>query len=318
MEFGAVACLGEPMRRIARLLLLLLVWCCAHRAFAQDLTPRAYVISPVGTTAFVLAYSHQSGDLQFDGAVPITGATADIHLPIVSFYHGFNFFGRAANATVSVPYGIGDFDGTVADVPRHAHRAGFLDSQLRLSVNLLGGPAMAPADFVKWHQDVLLGLSLKIVPPSGQYDSTRLINWSNNRWALKPEIGYSQRFGHWIVDAYLGAWFFTDNPEFYTHNVQTEDTVEAFETHLSYDFGARLWVSLDANFWRGGTTSLNGVPNQATTQKSSRVGITASVPLTQHQSIKLSFSDGAYAQYGGNYRSIAIAWQYGWVGWSPY
>jgi hypothetical protein len=34
-------------------------------------------------------------------------------------------------------------------------------------------------------------------------------------------------------------------------------------------------VSLDGNFWRGGTTSLNGAPNPATLQENSRVGITA-------------------------------------------
>jgi hypothetical protein len=96
---------------------------------------------------------------------------------------------------------------------------------------------------------------------------------------------------------------------------QTENTVEEAETHLSYDFKPRLWVSLDANFWRGGATSLNGVENPVTNQKSSRVGVTASIPLTAHQSIKLSLSDGAYVRYGGNFKSISVAWQYGWVGW---
>ena len=149
----------------------------------------------------------------------------------------------------------------------------------------------------RWQQKHLLGASLKIVAPTGQYDPTKLINLGANRWAFKPELGYSGRWGHWVLDAYAAVWFFTRNPEFFSRNQyvpgtqdQTQDPIAAFETHLSYDFKPRLWVSLDGNFWRGGRTSLNGVENPATLQKSSRIGVTASFPLTRHQSIKLGFA----------------------------
>jgi hypothetical protein len=306
--------------RIARLVLVCLGW--SHTAMAQSLAPRAYLITPTGANAIDLQYSYLDGSLQFDGAAPITGATATSSVGTLSYYHGFGFFGRAANITVGVPYGSGDFKGTVFDVPKETKRSGPLDAAARFAVNLLGGPAMSPTEFSKWQQHALLGMSLTIVAPTGQYDDTRLINWGTNRWAFKPEIGYSQRWGHWLLDGYVGVWFFTKNPEFFSNNMyypgvqyQTENTVEEAETHLSYDFKPRLWVSLDANFWRGGATSLNGVENPVTNQKSSRVGVTASIPLTAHQSIKLSLSDGAYVRYGGNFKSISVAWQYGWVGW---
>jgi hypothetical protein len=294
----------------------------AHAAPAQDLTPRAYLIAPIGVNALVLSYSHLEGGLQFDGAVPITGAQAATSLPSASYYHSFAFFGRSANVALTVPYGIGSFQGTIAEVPEHANRSGFLDAIARLSVNLIGGPAMQPADFAKWQQNVLLGVSLKVVAPTGQYDPTRLVNWGGNRWAFKPELGYSQRFGHWVLDGYAGGWFFTENPQYFSYNMyypgvrsQSQAPVGTVESHLSYDFAPRLWVSLDANYWWGGATSINGIQNGLTNQKSSRVGATASVPLTAHQSIKLSYSDGAYIRYGGNYRSVSLGWQYAWIGW---
>ena len=55
--------------------------------------------------------------------------------------------------------------------------------------------------------------------------------------------------------------------------------------------------------------------NPATNQKSSRVGLTVSVPFTPHQSVKISYSDGAYVRYGGNYQSVTLAWQFAWIGW---
>jgi hypothetical protein len=302
--------------RIGRLLVLACLGCCwAHSARAQDLVPRAYVITPADSNVLVVNYSRLEGGVQFNGAVPITGAEASINVPLVSYYHSFDLLGRSANFSVAQPYGFGEFRGTVADVPKSADRSGFLDTYARVAVNLIGGPAMEPAEFAKWHQSVLLGASLEIVAPTGQYDPTKVVNWGNNRWGFKPEIGYSQRWGQWVLDAYGGVWFFTANPDYHPGTrTLTEATVGEVEAHLSYDFKQRLWVSLDANYWWGGETSLNGVANLATDQKNSRVGITASVPITAHQSIKLSFSDGAYTTYGGNYHNITLAWQYFWLG----
>ena len=48
-------------------------------------------------------------------------------------------------------------------------------------------------EFVKWHEGFVLGTSLTVVVPIGQYDSARLINPSLNRWAFKPEVGISRR-----------------------------------------------------------------------------------------------------------------------------
>ena len=289
---------------------------------AQDLAPRAYLIAPTHSNAVILAYSHFGGGLEFEGAIPITGATATANVSALSYYYTFNFFGRTASFTAGVPYGVANFQGTVFDAPKQAYRSGLLDSFARFSVNLKGGPAMKPAQFVKWQQKVLLGASLKIVAPSGQYDPTRLINWGNNRWGIKPEFGYSQRWGHWILDGYAAVWFFTTNSQFFSHNAyypgvqrQTQNPIGAIETHLSYDFKPRLWVSLDGNFWFGGKTSLNGVENPVTLQRSSRVGITGSVPVSKHHSLKVSYSNGAYISYGGNYQNLTFAWQYSWIGW---
>ncbi len=288
---------------------------------AQDLAPRAYVITPLRSNAATFTYTFNDGSILFDGAVPITGATARISLPVFSYYHSFNFFGRSANIAVFLPYAVGHFRGRVLGAETYAYRSGLLDTSYRISVNLKGGPALLPQDFSKWRQKRLLGASLRVVAPTGQYDPTKLINWGSNRWAFKPELGYSERWGHWIVDLYGGIWLFTKNPEFFSHNayypgtrVQTQKPIGSVEAHLSYDVKPRLWVSLDGNFWYGGRTSLNGIENPVTRQTSSRMGLTGSVPLTRHQSVKFSYSFGAYIGFGGNYTNLSAAWQYSWIG----
>ena len=287
----------------------------------QDLTPRAYVITPIHSNAIVLTDSFFSGNLMFNGAVPITDATANVDVPIFSIYHSFNFFGRSANITASLPYGVGNFKGTVLGTETNVYRSGMFDSAYRLAVNLKGGPAMEVREFMKYQQKTVLGVSLRVVAPTGQYDPQRLINYGANRWAFKPEFGYSRRMRHWILDGYGGVWFYTRNPEFFSRNayvpfiqVQTQEPIGALEGHLSYDFKPRLWVSLDANFWYGGRTSLNGVENPVTLQRNSRLGVTGSVPFTRNQSFKVSYSRGTYIRFGGNFHNLSVAWQYSWLG----
>jgi hypothetical protein len=311
------------MARFARLELLLkwlLIASSAQLLSAQDLAPRAYVINPVHSNAVTLAYSFYDGGLLFDGVVPITGATARVNLTVLSCYHSLRFFGRSANITASLPYGVGNFSGTVVGAEQHAYRSGLLDSSFRFSVNVKGAPAMDVHEFSKWRQKTILGISFRVVAPTGQYDPSKLLNYGGNRWAFKPELGFSRRWGHWLLDSYGAVWFYTANPEFFSRNAfnpgvirQTEEPVGAFEGHLSYDVKPRFWASLDGNFWFGGKTSLNGVQNPSTLQRNSRVGGTVSVPISQHQSLKFSYNDGAYIRYGGNYHAVSMAWQYSWL-----
>jgi len=284
---------------------------------AQDLAPRAYVITAVHSNAITITWGFYDGGLNFNGTIPVSNATGTYYVPIFTYYHALNFFGRSANITASLPYAVGTFQGNVVGQPRSIYRSGLLDSTFRFSVNLMGGPAMQRKEFAKWKQKRLLGLSLKVVAPTGQYSGAKLINWGGNRWAFKPELGYSERWGHWVLDGYAGAWLYTTNPAFYNGPVtkpQSEAPVGSLEGHLSYDVKPRLWLSLDANFWWGGITSLSGIRNLATKQTSSRIGGTVSFPISKHQSIKVSYSDGTYIHFGGNYQNISVAWQYSWLG----
>lgn len=309
------------MRLLFRSAIVSIIVSCVWRpAPAQDLAPRAYVITPIHSNAITLSYGFYSGNLDL-GNIPITDATAHASVPLFNYFHSMSVLGRTASILASLPYGVANFQGSVLGAETNVHRSGLLDSVYRFSVNLKGGPAMTVQEYRAWQQKTIVGVSLRVVAPTGQYDSTKLINWGNNRWGFKPELGLSRRWGHWVVDAYGGAWFYTTNPEFFSRNqynpgvaAQNQAPIGAIEGHLSYDVKPRLWASFDGNFWCGGTTRLNGVANPDSTLRSSRIGGTASIPTSKHQSIKLSYSRGAYIKYGGNYHNVSVAWQYSWLG----
>lgn len=303
------------------ILLALCISISAGICHGQDLTPRAYVIAPIHTNAVILTYSFKSGNVLFSPTLPITDATGKLSVPIFSYYHTFGFFGRSANIAVYLPYAVGNLQANVNGTSQSVYRSGMMDSVFRLSVNLLGGPAMAAKEFSAWHQKTILGASIKVTAPTGQYDPAILTSPGTNRWAVKPEFGVSRRWGNWIMDLYTGVWFYTTNPEFFSRNrfspgvnTLSQAPVGSLETHVSYDVRPRFWASFDWNYWYGGRRSVNGVKTANSLQGESRIGATASIPISKHQSLKFSYSYGDIVRTGGNYHNIAVAWQYGWLG----
>src|SRR5258706_7408358 len=89
-----------------------LALCYGQVMMAQTLAPRAYIITPVDANAITLSWSYFDGGLDFNGTIPITGATGVYHVPALSYYHSFSLIGRSANITGLLPYGVGTFQGS--------------------------------------------------------------------------------------------------------------------------------------------------------------------------------------------------------------
>ncbi len=84
------------------------------------------------------------------------------------------------------------------------------------------------------------------------------------------------------------------------------------QLHASYTFKPRLWLAVDATGYRGGQTTVDGVP-KSNLLENSRVGMTLSLPISSSQSIKVAYSDGAITRVGASFRTVTIAWQVSWL-----
>ena len=286
----------------------------ANTAVGQDLSPRAYLITPAGANAVTLTYSFNDGSVFVDPSLPIEDLKITFQIQAISYYHAYNLWGRSSNVTFLVPYALGNASGIVAGSRAAVYRSGLADSRIRFAVNLKGGPALTRTEFPSWHEKGLIGFSFTAIIPTGQYDPARIMNGGSNRWAFKPELGLSRRWGHWVLDCYAGAWLITPNSKYFPGNsVRTQQAIGVGEAHLTYYAKPRLWASLDGNYWVGGRSTVNGQKN-FDEQRNSRMGFTVAVPTTQHQSLKLSYARGAYVTIGGDYTTISAAWQYSWLG----
>lgn len=49
--------------------------------------------------------------------------------------------------------------------------------------------------FVKYRERTIVGASVTMVTPTGQFDPGRLVNPGAHRWGFKPETGVARRLG---------------------------------------------------------------------------------------------------------------------------
>jgi hypothetical protein len=280
-------------------------------AGAQEIEPRAYSPTPVGMNFLVLSLANSSGGLSVDPTVPLDNVEADLNVSTVGYMHTFGLFGRSASASIGLPYVWGDVSGDVFEQRRSIRRSGLGDARARFTVNLFGAPALDPKEFAAATRSTQVGLAFTVSMPTGEYDSQYLINIGANRWAVKPEIGIYQPLGRWSFEFAAGAWFFQDNDDFFGGARRGQDPVSSLQAHVGYTFKPRLWVAADYAWYRGGASTLDGV-EKADLQQSTRVGLVASFPLGQHQSVKLAWSDGVTTRIGADFTTYTLTWQLGW------
>jgi hypothetical protein len=285
----------------------------ATTAPAQDLDPRAYTHVPVDATLAIAGLAVSHGGVVTDPTLPVTDLNATVEAPSLGVARTFSFFGRTAQAFGAVPYAWAQVSGNVSGDASSITRAGLSDMRMRVSVLVRGAPATSVFEIAKAPRRTILGTSLTVVAPTGQFFSDKLINIGTHRWSFKPEFAVSQPINdRWMLDAYAGLWLFTDNQSFYPGNsVRAQNPIGAFQGHISYNFQPQLWAAFDATFYVGGATTVNAAQNDDR-QSNVRLGGTLGLPIGRRHSVKLAVSRGAIVRFGANFTTLSIGWQTAW------
>ncbi|HZF28185.1 MAG TPA: transporter [Gammaproteobacteria bacterium] len=289
----------------------LLVLC---RAGAQDLEPRQYSNVPVGMNFLIAGYASSDGGVLFDPSIVLDNAQLGIDGPVVGYARGLSLGGLSAKVDAGVSRvcmsGSADFEGQRVS----RSKCGLTDAKARLSVNFVGAPALTAPQFASYRQGFILGASLQLGVPVGDYTPADLINIGANRWSGKAEIGFSKALPRrWVLELALSGTFFEANGEFRGSSKREQDPIYALQLHAVRSLPSGVWISVDSTHYRGGQTRTDGVenPNQ---QSNDRLGLTVSVPINRAQSIKLYYSSGVTVRTGTDFDTVGAAWQYRWGG----
>jgi hypothetical protein len=282
-------------------------------ASAQDIEPRAYSNAPVGVNFLIAGYAYTTGGLAFDSALPLSDPDLSTSNAVVAYARALDFRGKSAKFDVIAPLsslsGTADFDGETL----RRDIAGLADPKFRFSVNFFGAPALSLQEFAGFEQDLIIGASLQVSPPVGQYDESRLVNLGTNRWSFKPELGVSKALGRLTLEGAAAVTLYTDNDDFYQGRSRSQDPLYSLQGHLIYSFRSGVWGSLDGTYFTGGRTTLDGELNDDL-QQNWRVGATLAFPVNVRNSVKLYGSSGVSARTGNDFDLLGIAWQYRWGG----
>ena len=281
------------------------------QALAQSMEPLSYSNAPIGLNFLIVGGTHQTGSVLVDPTLPIKDVTAEVNTATLAYSHVFDFWGQSGSLAFVLPNAWLTASGEVFDQARSISRNGLADMTLRLAVNLLGAPALTLQEFASYQQDTIVGVTLLVTAPTGQYDPSKLVNIGTNRWSFKPEVGVSKALGPWTLEAAAGVTFFTDNDQFFGSGVRQQAPLYAVQGHAIYNFNRSLWAALDGTYYTGGRTTLNGKLGDDR-QNNTRWGATLAYSLDRMNSIKGYFSSGASARTGTDFKVIGLAWQVRW------
>ena len=297
---------------LAVLLLLTAAVMTGHRAHAQSLEPRSYANTPVGINFLLLGYGYLDGDVAFDASSPLKDAEVHSHSGVVAYARSLDVWGLSGKILAVLP--VADVSGSAKLRGQEKDREvlGLGDPLLRLSVNFFGAPALSMAEYPAYRQDVIVGASLQVTAPLGQYDSDKLLNVGTNRWSFKPELGVSKAWGPLTLELIPAITFFTNNDDFLNGKTLEQDPIYSLQGHLIYEVSRAFWAAFNTTYYAGGRTTIDG--DKGEQLENVRVGMTAALSLSRRQSIKLSGSTGVYSRTDSNFWTVAIAWQYRWGG----
>jgi len=299
------------MRHIVQVLLfIVIILSFMITVSAQDLDPRAYVRVPIDMTLLVTGFGYTYGGVVLDPTSPIQDLEAKVETPMLGIGRTFSLFGLTSQAFAALPYSWAQISGKVFGGDSSVTRSGLGDMRFRISTLLFGAPAATREEFAKSSPQTVLGASITMIVPTGQYMTDKLINLGTNRWSFKPELGLSYVISErWFLDLYAGVWFFTNNSSYYPGtSVRSQEPLLAFQTHLSYNINPLMWAAINFTYYTGGQTSVNDYYKDDR-QNNSRLGASFNFPLSKVSAIKIAYSTGAIIRFGGNFSTISIAWQ---------
>jgi hypothetical protein len=297
------------LARLAPVLLVFLIL--AVRVDAGEIEPRAYGNAPVGVNFLIAGYAHSEGGLATEVSSPLKDAVLGLDFALLAYARSFELLGKAGKVDVILPCSDMSGSALVAGEYRERNVSGFSDPKLRLSVNFVGAPVLSVQEFAGWQQDLIVGASIQVSPPLGQYDPDRMVNLGSNRWFVRPDIGISKAWGDFVLELSTGVIFFADNNEYYGGRNLEQNPVSVTQAHVIYTFGRGVWGAVSWVCDYGGRTKIDGVRNDDE-QSNSRVGAMFSMPVNRNNSIKIFSSTGVITRYGTEYDLAGISWQYRW------
>ena len=309
MESGKVR--GSPFRTSV-FFILCLCFFPTEQAHSQDLEPRRWTPLPVGTSILGAGYAKTTGDIAFDPLLLIENAETDIDSLVISYSRFFALGGKLARIDAILPLQHANWSGLLDGSPETVTRDGLADPIIRFSINLLGAPAAGPGQSrtgaTTPSSNTVVGAAIAVSVPLGGYLDDKLLNLSQNRYIIRPQIGMVHSRGPWSFELTGSTFFYTENNSFFGGKRRTQDPTFAIQTHLIRVFKPGVWASVSAAYGWGGENAVNAAPKDDA-RRDVLGAVSVGFPVARNQGVKISYvALRKHTDAGADLDTLAIGW----------
>jgi hypothetical protein len=249
---------------------------------------RFYWKSLSGANAVPVIFNSLSGNTNpFDPSNLVTpNANIEATMALTGWAHTYTLFDRAAMGAIILP--MGHVSGGVAGGGETSR--GFGDPTLEFNLNLLGPKAQKTIpDVLRYEPGFSLDLLADLMLPIGEYDSNQSVNLGQNRWYGRIGAPIVWQLGAWVpgrrttLELLPAVWLFGDNSDFVGQKLKTDPMFQV-DAHLTRDFTQHIWGGLDLTWYKGGGSTINGVPGG----KLNNVGVGLTLGYTVNENLNLT------------------------------
>ena len=260
---------------------------CPPQVLAQ-VPARFYWKSLSGANAVPVIFNSLSGNTNpFDPSNLVTpNANIEATMALTGWAHTYPLFDRAAMGAIILP--MGHVSGGVAGGGETSR--GFGDPTLEFNLNLIGPKAQKTIpDVLRYEPGFSLDLLADLMLPIGEYDSNQSVNLGQNRWYGRIGAPIVWQLGAWVpgrrttLELLPAVWLFGDNSDFVGQKLKTDPMFQV-DAHLTRDFTQHIWGGLDLTWYKGGGSTINGVPGG----KLNNVGVGLTLGYTVNENLNLT------------------------------
>jgi hypothetical protein len=301
-------------KRGVTVLLALLAF--AEELSAQELEPRRWGHLPLGANFAGIGYIRTEGDIALDPVLRLTDVEVEMDTAAVKYIRTFECFGKSARFDLVQAYQDGSWNGLLAGDPASADRSGFSDTSLRFAINLVGAPPLEGEEFVQYRAerecDTIVGAGLIVTLPTGEYFSDKLINLGENRYSIRPQVGFVHERGKWSFEFTGATWFFAENDNFFGGKELEQEPLVTLQGHVVHTFRPGLWLGASLGYDFGGQSTIDGDEKDDSKEILSW-GVTCGVSVSRSVGFKFGYIDqSTQRQTGSDLGNFVVAMSVRW------
>jgi hypothetical protein len=304
-------------------------------AFAVDDGARAYWKGRDGTNVVSFQYLNlnmQASDTQqFDPSQFIyPNSDTEANVMIANYARHLTLFNRASSFAVNIAGGSADLDVNTSLVPSQflppgiapgttfsQSASGFADPSVQLDVNLFGTSQLkSTVDLVNYEPTWTLDAAVLLAFPIGEYDDDKLVNIGLNRWYGRVALPFKWHFGV-FSQGYMSSfelipavWLFAENDDFLGQKLEN-DPLWSLEAHLTHDFTAGFFGSLDLLYQNGFQSTVDG-NDVGENLEIGNLGFALNYQVTDNVTTRVGFSSNVFGDENIETSVVRLQFVYAW------